>query len=169
MSNIQELVVDVVALSGGRLVGRTRMQKTIYLLDARGLNSGAAYYYYNFGPFSDDVADGISDSKFTGALLEKTGNRQSDGSPFSIFETEKPAEQVIGLGNLRAEEAKDLLQQLGAVSSTVLELASTIHWLVTVEKVADWRTELKRRKGAKTEGGRVNRAVGLLSEFGFAV
>jgi uncharacterized protein YwgA len=169
MSNIQDLVVDLVALSGGRLVGRTRMQKSVYLLDAKGLNSGAAFYYYNFGPFSDEIADGISDSKFAGALIEKTEHRQSDGSPFSIFETGKQADQVTALGSLPLAEAKGLLDRLGTASSTVLELASTVHWLVTVEKVADWHTELKKRKGAKTEGGRVNNAVKLLSELGFAI
>ncbi len=169
MSSIQDLIVEIVALSGGRLVGRTRMQKTVYLLDARGLKSGATYYYYNFGPFSDEVANGISDGKFAGSLLEKIGYRVSDGSPFSVFETRKGAEQVAALGNLTQSDAKRLLDQLTAANSIVLELAATIHWLVFAERVSDWRTELKKRKGAKTESGRVDKAVSLLSTLGFAV
>src|SRR5258708_6053076 len=108
MSNLSKLIVDIVALSDGRLVGRTRMQKTLYLLDAKGLRSGATYYYCNFGPFSDEVADGISDGKFVGSLIERINYRQSDGTPFSIFETGKSADQVVGLGNLKRDEGTNL-------------------------------------------------------------
>jgi uncharacterized protein YwgA len=169
MSTIDDVIVDIVALSGGRLVGRTRMQKTVYLLDAKGLNSGAAYYYYNFGPFSDEVADGISDGKFAGRLEEKTDYRRSDGSPFSIFQTAKSSAEVGKLGSLPKEDAVRLLDRLNSKSSTVLELAATIHWLTIIEKVGDWRSELKRRKGSKTEGGRMDEAAGLLAEFGLAI
>lgn len=169
MSAIQNLVVDIVALSGGRLVGRTRIQKIVYLLDAKGLKSGASYYYYNFGPFSDEVAAGVSDGKFGGSLVEKIGYRQSDGSPFSIFETDKRSRQVSQLGHLNIHEARKLIDRLSSINSTVLELAATAHWLMVIEKVADWRTELKRRKGTKTEGGRIDQATGLLAELGFAI
>jgi uncharacterized protein YwgA len=168
MSNVPDLIVDIVALSGGRLVGRTRMQKTAYLLDAKGMKSGAAYYYYNFGPFSDEVADGISDSKFVGSLVEKIGHRQTDGSPFSIFESGRPANQITALGNLKRSDAINILNRLSAASSTVLELAATIHWLTFVEKVADWRTELKRRKGAKVDNGRMGKAADLLTQLGLS-
>lgn len=166
MAEIKDLIVDMIALSGGRLVGRTRLQKTVYLLDTQGLKSGAAYYYYNFGPFSDDIADAISDGKFAGELSEKTDYRQVDGSPFSIFECHKPVDGFETLGGLDREKARTLLEKLKAANSTVLELAATIHWLRFIEKVQDWRTELKRRKGAKTEGGRVEQAVALLGELG---
>lgn len=167
--SLPELLVDVVALSGGRLVGRTRMQKTVYILDAKGLNSGAAYFYHNYGPFSDEVANGISDSKFRGQLVEKVGQRQSDGSPFSIFETEKPADQVQQVGDLDRDQAIALLQRLAGFNSTVLELAATIHWLATVEQVDDWRSELKKRKGSKTAAGRMEKAEAALAELGLEV
>jgi uncharacterized protein YwgA len=167
--SIHETIADIVALSGGRLVGRTRIQKTVYLLDTQGLKSGAAYYYYNFGPFSDEVAAGISDGKFAGLLAEKIDQRRSDGSPFSIFETERAAESVTNLGSLKRPEAMRLLGRLSSANSTVLELAATIHWLKFIEKVIDWRAELARRKGAKTGGGRTEMAVALLSDLGISV
>lgn len=166
MADLARLVVDIVALAGGHLVGRTRMQKTIYLLDVLGLGSGASYYYYNFGPFSDEIADGISDSKFRGALVEQTEHRMSDGSPFSIFRTNKSAEQVHEVGTLPAHQVKGTLQQFASYNSTVLELAATIHWLARIEKVSDWKNELVQRKGSKTQNGRMERAVELLGELG---
>jgi uncharacterized protein len=169
MADVTRLVVDVVALSGGRLVGRTRMQKTIYLLDVLGLGSGASYYYYNFGPFSDEIANGISDSKFSGLLFEETEYRISDGSPFSIFKADKLPEKVHQIGSLPAERVKGVLQRFASCNSTVLELAATIHWLARVEKVSDWRGELVRRKGSKTQNGRMEKATELLGELGVSL
>lgn len=169
MADISRVVVDVVALSGGSLVGRTRMQKTIYLLDVVGLGSGASYYYYNFGPFSDEIADGISDSKFGGMLREQTEHRMSDGSPFSIFKTDKASEQIHEVGALPAGSVKKILQRFASCNSTVLELAATIHWLAKIEKVSDWPKELVRRKGSKTQNGRMERAIDLLGELGVKV
>jgi uncharacterized protein YwgA len=142
------------------------MQKTIYLLDVLGLGSGASYYYYNFGPFSDEIADGISDSKFSGTLVEETEYRMSDGSPFSIFNVNKASEQVRDVGALPADKVKTILQRFASCNSTVLELAATIHWLARVEKVSDWRRELVRRKGSKTQNGRMERAAELLEDLG---
>jgi uncharacterized protein len=166
MADVARLVVDIVALSGGSLVGRTRMQKTIYLLDVLGLRSGASYYYYNFGPFSDEIADGISDSKFTGVLIEEIKHRMSDGSPFSIFRTDEISDQVHKIGALPAEKVKSVLQRFASCNATILELAATIHWLAKVEQVADWQKELVRRKGTKTQNGRMDRAIELLGELG---
>jgi uncharacterized protein YwgA len=166
MADVARLVVDIVALSGGSLVGRTRMQKTIYLLDILGLKSGASYYYYNFGPFSDEIAAGISDGKFGGMLVEETKHRMSDGSPFSIFRTDKISEQIREVGALPAEHVKSVLQRFTSCNATVLELAATIHWLAKVEQVIDWQKELVRRKGSKTQNGRMDRAIELLRELG---
>jgi phage regulator Rha-like protein len=50
----------------------------------------------------------------------------------------------------------------------VLELAATIHWLAFVERFDDWREELLKRKGAKTEQGRSDDALRLLAELNIA-
>ncbi|MGZ8397315.1 MAG: hypothetical protein ACXWVB_11920 [Rhodoplanes sp.] len=46
-----DIVVAVVAAAGGGgLTGRTRLQKTVYLLDQLGLNSGFQYDYASLWP-----------------------------------------------------------------------------------------------------------------------
>ena len=169
MADVARLVADIIALSGGRLVGRTRMQKTVYLLDVLGLRSGASYYYYNFGPFSDEIANGISDGKFNGSLVEEIDYRMSDGSPFSIFKTDRTSAQIHEVGSLPADKVRSILQLFASCNSTVLELAATIHWLARVERVPDWRKELERRKGSKTQNGRMERAAELLSQLGVSL
>ena len=55
--NIEKLVTDVVSLNkDGKLVGKTRLQKTFFLLDQLGMNSGAEFSYHYYGPYSADVA-----------------------------------------------------------------------------------------------------------------
>jgi hypothetical protein len=52
-----------------------------------------------------------------------------------------------------------------AEPATVLELAATIDWLRSQEQVSNWRSELVRRKGAKAERSRVERAERLLHDL----
>lgn len=92
-----------------------------------------------------------------------------DGSPFSIFTTEAGAEALTTLGELEISRAQQILNQLNAINATILELAATIHWLVVVERVQDWGAELQRRKGAKADGGRAEKASELLAELGIAI
>jgi wyosine [tRNA(Phe)-imidazoG37] synthetase (radical SAM superfamily) len=44
----------------------------------------------------------------------------------------------------------------------VLELAATADWLAKEEKILKWRDEIKKRKGWKTNGGRLEKALNLL-------
>ena len=168
MTDVSNVVVDVVALAGGRIVGRTRLQKMVYLLEQKGLESGATFYYYNFGPFSDDVADSVIDAKIKGEIKEKVDYRISDWSPYSVFSTDKESGEVDKLGRLPSEAVRGIVGKLLNVTSTVLELAATIHWIVFVENVADWRAELVRRKGAKAQDGKIESAVALLGELNLA-
>ncbi len=74
------------------------------------------------------------------------------------------------IGDLDMGKAKELIGIMTEnCTSTVLELAATVHWLATVEKVQNWRDEIVRRKGAKTDGGRLEEAVALLPKLGLAV
>jgi uncharacterized protein len=168
MTNLNDIVVDIVALSGGALTGRIRLQKIAYLLDQLGMDSGAEFGYHHYGPYSEPVTDAIADAKFFGNLREKIEFRQSDGGPYSIFKADKPAAEVVKLGELSSADAERYLQILGPANSTVLELAATVHWLTVVEKIADWRHEIEVRKPGKTKSGRLEKAVELLGKLDLA-
>ncbi len=62
MNELDELLVQVVALAGGTVVGKTRLQKMMYLLDQCGLNSGCRYNYHHCGPFSAQIAEAAEDA-----------------------------------------------------------------------------------------------------------
>jgi uncharacterized protein YwgA len=159
------LVAEIVAAAGGQVVGRVRLQKIFYLLDRLGLCSGFTYEYHYYGPYSADLADAIEDAKAFGLLKERLDRRVSDGVPYSIFESLGVALGECVGSSERSDVTRALLRMQGE-TATVLELAATIEWLRTVEHVPDWQQELARRKGAKVEAGRVDRAITLLDNLG---
>lgn len=166
MPQLDDLVTGAVALSGGEIVGRIRLQKVIYLLDRLGMNSGAPFEYHHYGPYSEAVSDAVTDAKFWGHIKEVVGFRLADGAPYSSFRTDADAPDA--LGDMSSEDARQLLAKFGGCTSTVLELAATVHWLAFVEKVPDWRAEIEVRKAGKTGKGRLEKALALLRDIGLA-
>jgi len=163
----EDIVAAIVSAAGGRLIGRVRLQKTAYLLDQLGLNSGFDYEYHHYGPYSRDLDNAVLDAEAFGLVDESFGRRESDGARYSIFSL-KPGVNAKdeAFGNLDRERASALARKFTNTNITVLELAATIDWLWRKEENADWRTEVTKRKGVKVQGGRLERAVELLKEIG---
>jgi len=81
-----------------------------------------------------------------------------------VFESRKAPETNV-FGRLDATKAGQVIRKLADTNVTVLELAATAHWLATVEKVPDWKKEIVRRKGPKTENNRLDKALDLLCDL----
>ncbi|MGA8379759.1 MAG: hypothetical protein WB710_01370 [Stellaceae bacterium] len=171
MTKPDKLIADVLAAAHGEIVGRIRLQKIVYLLDQVGMDSGLRFHYHHYGPYSRELDEALFRAQALQGVREDILYRQIDGMPYSIFRLGGCGQcHASGsIGRLPAERARDLIQAMKSESSTVLELAATIRWLVEEEKATDWRTELVRRKGAKTERGRTSRAVALLERLGLAL
>jgi uncharacterized protein YwgA len=169
MPELDQLVVGAVALAGGELVGRIRLQKVIYLLDQLGMNSGAQFTYHHYGPYSEAVSDAVTDAKFWGRIKEAVNFRLADGAPYSSFKTDNTENpEPDQLGDLSAEDAMRYLAKFVGHTSTVLELAATVHWLAFKEERADWRNEIEVRKAGKTSNGRLDKALALLQDLNLA-
>lgn len=168
MPELDQLVVGTVALAGGELVGRIRLQKVVYLLDQLGMNSGAPFEYHHYGPYSEAISDAVTDAKFWGHISEAVRFRGADGAPYSSFKTEPETPEPAQLGDLGAEDAKKYLAKFTGCTSTVLELAATVHWLAFVEQVPNWRAEIEVRKSGKTSNGRLAKALALLGDLNLA-
>jgi hypothetical protein len=82
-----------------------------------------------------------------------------------VFKIPSDVSEDFVIDGLDREVVADLIKRFSATDSTVLELAATAHWLAVVEKIGDWRSEIRLRKGIKTENGRLERAVDLLREL----
>jgi uncharacterized protein len=166
--------IDIPSLlkaAGGEIVGKVRLQKIVYLLDQMGMNSGYSYEYHHYGPYSAELADSVDEDVVFGQIKEISQRRASDGVPYSVFRVAHSASVAANdemLGDISLAKARDALGSMERYSATVLELAATIHWLVNVERISNWRTELQRRKGAKVDQGRDRQALELLRELGLA-
>jgi len=75
MSKAEQVILYVVSKLEGRVkIGRTRLMKLLYLIDLVAKHklgrtvTGARYYYYLFGPFSDEVQQAVIDLTRQGLL-----------------------------------------------------------------------------------------------------
>jgi uncharacterized protein YwgA len=170
MTTPDKLVADVLAAAGSRIVGRIRLQKIFYLLDRMGMGSGLSFHYHHYGPYSRELDAALDRAQAMHGVKEEIAYRQVDGMPYSIFLLKDGVDHELSgrVGRLPAEEASRYIASMATKSSTVLELAATIDWLTRIENVPDWKKELVRRKGSKTERGRMDEAVELLERFGLS-
>lgn len=164
MKEREDVVAAVLAAAGGELTGRVRLQKAVYLMDQLGLESGLSFDYHHYGPFSRDLDNAIADAKAFGLVEEEFERRQTDGATYSIFRL-MGQPKAEAFGKLGAEKAGELARLFAATNVTVLELAATVHWLSYVEKYADWKSEIIKRKGVKVQGGRLEKAVEFLAQL----
>lgn len=167
MKEREDIVAAVVKVAGGQLTGRVRLQKTVYLLDQLGLDSGFSYEYYHYGPYSRDLDNATADAKAFGLIDEDFDHRVSDGAMYSIFKSKGDAKPEA-FGTLGRGRAEELVGLFARTNVTVLELAATVDWLWRHEASGDWRQEVTRRKGVKVQGGRLAKAVELLTAIGLS-
>jgi uncharacterized protein len=167
MIDREHIVAAVVAAAGGRVIGRVRLQKAVYLLEQLGLSSNFGFEYHHYGPFSRDLDNAVADAKAFHLIEEQFERRQSDGATYSIFERKDRDEpKPEAYGKLSAMRVRELARLFAETNVTVLELAATVDWLWRVERCRDWKAEITKRKGLKVRGGRLDKAIELLGKLG---
>lgn len=161
----ERVVADIVAAADGRLTSRVRLQKLAYLLDKIGARSGFRYSYHHYGPYAQEIGAAVFWAEGEGLVKESFCHRADDGARYSVFD-------LIGDRNghtytyLHDERSRQTAAWLAKRPVTVLELAATAHWLAAEERVPDWQAEIVRRKGWKTEDGRLGQARDVLVHLG---
>jgi uncharacterized protein len=155
MKRVDE-VVDVVACAGGQLVGRTRLQKTIYLLGLMGLSNEEFHFQYkHYGPFSESLASITDISKLFGCLQEEQ-QPSSWGGVFSVYRTAKKSDESE---NSVRQRVILLSKDANAID---LELAATAAYLALEGYPNPWE-ETSARKPDKRD--RVGSAKALYTKF----
>lgn len=170
MTEREELVRTVLQAAGGKITGRIRLQKMLYLLEQLGLGGGFQFSYHNYGPYSEDLARALERA----TILDKTIQEEKKAfvggggfySIYSLTNNDDPLPEKIG--GITVEAAQAHIRAMKDTTSVVIELAATIHWLREKEKVGDWCSELKIRKGSKAQDESINKAEALLQGLGLA-
>jgi uncharacterized protein len=138
----------VVRDAGGRIVGRTRLQKIAFLLEAAGLGAGFSFKYRRYGPFSDELADASRTAGIVG-LISETEQAASWGGQYSTYICKLTPDPNVDPSRLR------LAQEI--VEADALELAAMALFLSRIG-IADPWSETFRRKPEKAAAGRLERA-----------
>jgi uncharacterized protein len=162
--SIEKLVANMVSLNKDqKLVGKTRLQKTFYLLNELGMNSGAEYSYHYYGPYSADVASAAEMATlfFNFDAEEKVSSKRGVSYTFYSSREERPA----SLGDLPSGEAQEALLAMGDVSDTVLELAATMVFLKKNGFPNNYLDEVRARKPLKATDERLRSAQELVTKL----
>lgn len=163
MSNLAEEIATLIRLNGGEIVGKTRLQKTVYILESLGLGFDVEFDYHNFGPYSSDVALAVDDAEALGYIhsVEKQGNYHV---PYTVFYAHETCPSIDD--DLMSERRKQVLQKLQSRSALVLELAATALFLRDNGFGEDAWQETLRRKPVKATPSRIDEARKLVHELG---
>jgi uncharacterized protein YwgA len=141
---------EIVRDAGGHIVGRTRLQKIAYILEAAGVGAGFPFRYKHYGPYSEQLADAAQTARIIGMLREQE-TPATWGGLYSTYHSLLPQDPRV------ADARRRLAQELVNVDAVELELAATALFLA-FERFQDPWGETARRKPDKAEGGRLQRA-----------
>jgi uncharacterized protein YwgA len=153
-----DAVAGLVALNGGGLVGRTRLQKSVYLLKVCGIDLGFDFDYHHYGPYSEELANAARDAE--ALRLVDVEWKNSYGNEYAVFRSN------VSVGNFpQAEKASRVMEVLGRYDATELELAATADFLSRNGYGSDPWEETRRRKLVKATAQRLERSARLLDDL----
>lgn len=146
-----------------KVVGRTRLQKTMRLLQQLGLPVDYDFRMHYYGPYSDGIQSDINLLQRMRLVHEEVQVSQDTSRPYSIFTAGEDAKMDA------LEGFRDAIQRMDSEEAVVLELAATYD--AFYEKVNNEERALsllRRMKKDKCTEERMTRAFQLLSDLKLA-
>ena len=154
-----DAVKQIVEASGGNITGKTRLQKTAYLLETGGIGFGFEFGYHYYGPYSEELATAAQDARALGLI----DARSESGKSGLIYGLPEGAEQAAK--DAAFSKRQHFLAKLAAYDTTILELAATADFLAKNGFKSDPWAETKRRKSIKATEERITKAKRLLADL----
>lgn len=149
-------VAQIIGDAGGEIVGRTKLQKTAYLLTLAGFESRFRFGYKHYGPFSEDLAD-TAELAAAFDLISERQQQASWGGSYSVYTVQSvaPSAQTSRIG---------LAKEAARSDAVLLELAATAAYLAQEGKPQPW-AETARRKPDKAADDRLEKAKELYARL----
>ena len=144
----------IVRDAGGRLVGRTRLQKVAYLTQLAGFAGDFPFEYHHYGPYSEELAEAMEIA--VGLDIAQEDERVSaSGASYSIYN----ADSVDADNGDRAR----FIEAAASIGAIELELAATAAYLYVEEGCRGGRGRnpwsiTAQRKPGKAADGRLKKA-----------
>lgn len=151
-----ERAVAIVRDAGGRIVGRTRLQKIGFILEAAGLGAGFTFKYKHYGPYSEELSSASRTAVVLG-LMRENEQPASWGGLYSTFSAEMPPNHNVPVAR------RQITQATVDADAVELELAATALFLANEGIQNPW-TETARRKPDKA-AGRLEQAKALYAQL----
>lgn len=149
--------VAIISDAGGKLIGRTRLQKLAYIFEVAGVGSGFPFQYALFGPYSEELNTSLENAQSLKLITERSENA-TWGGKYSVFETKtKSAKNTL-------KARRDLARIASNANSIELELAATALFLHKQGVKSPWQ-ETARRKPDKVGGDRLSKARDLYRQL----
>ena len=151
--DLHEKVAAIVSDAGGRLVGRTRLQKVGYLTQLAGFAEDFQFEYRHYGPYSEELAEAMEIAVGLGIVREEKKEAMS-GTWYSIYHADRPT----------GDDARACFIATAAkISAIELELAATAAFVFAEEgctgKGAKGAWAITgQRKQSKAADGRLEKA-----------
>jgi len=146
-------VAAIVRDAGGQVVGRTRLQKIAYFLEASGLGTGFRFRYKHYGPYSEQLAAAAQHAAALKLIVENE-SVANWGGLYSIFHSQIPPDPDSNPARIQ------ISQEMVNADAVELELAATALFLAH-EGFDDPWSETARRKPDKADGDRLEKAKRL--------
>ena len=144
---------SIVSDAGGRIVGRTRLQKIAFIFEAAGVGAGFSFRYRHYGPYSDELTTASRMAVLLG-MLQEVEHPASWGGFYSTFTSQLPSEANL------ADTRQRLAQETVSSDAIDLELMATALFLAC-EGAGDPWGETAHRKPDKATSTRLDRAKEL--------
>jgi hypothetical protein len=166
MEKFNWLAAVVASHPNHTVVGRTRLQKTVKLLQRLGAPLDYDFTIHFYGPYSEGVTSDIVLLKKMGLVEEMDKPSYSGTIYYEIKVTDDSSiKELIGSDDFKKyREAINIMTNSDPV---VLELAATYDTFIeTGSEPNDARKRLKHKKGKKCDGGNLDKALELLKALG---
>ncbi|MBN7804830.1 hypothetical protein JZX86_05555 [Agrobacterium rosae] len=147
---------DIVSSAGGKIVGRTRLQKIGYLLEITGLGDGFEFEYRHYGPYSEALATASRNAALLD-LIDEEELQASWGGHYSIFTSKK-------ITDTSDDQRATLAKTAAEADAIELELAATAAFLYSKGFKDAWE-ETARRKPEKATNERIQQSKELYEKL----
>ncbi len=155
------LAAVIAAHPEGHIVGRTRLQKTIKLLQRLGLQTDYDYMLHFYGPYSEGLQAEIGLLENLGLVEEKQSVSRGDRPYYTIKSKPGAALQEV------EEQFGDAIKLIADADPIVLEIAATYDAFretgMTHEKALE---AVRLKKKAKCKHNNDRHALALLKKLG---
>jgi uncharacterized protein len=156
MENYRWLAGLIAAHPDGKVVGRTRLQKEVKLLQSLGFPTDYGYMIHFYGPYSEELNADIGLLDSLGFVNEEERVSQ-EGNPYYIISA------CAGVPVADVSDFDSEIRLMARSDSTVLELAATYDAFRDSGANHDEAVaRVARKKGSKCDGGRLELAIELI-------